>query len=890
MPAPRSRFHTTAPLLLLLAAGFAAACGEQAQPDSTGLSLRFVASDPQDPPEEAFAVDWLPGHEWSFDHGAVAPWKVVAGGEAPGKGLAIAYDSTLAAEDVDLIRVDLTSPRREVTAEFRWRISGDESAQVFTARTACPSSYRLHRCESALRDRPGWKGEISWLEIQLDVPEADVVLQEVRLLRQPTLSDRQAQALLNGTKIDLDGDVRNVLVGLPGAAIERTLRIPPRSRLRFAYGRTKASLSGPVLFRVSVASGPLLFEATLVNTDPPGWREAEVDLADFGGREIVLRLEVEARSPADVAYWGHPEVTAPPPANPPPNILLISIDTLRADRLSLYGYPRPTSPHLDRWARSRAAIFQTAVAQAPWTLPSHVSIFTGLNPNRYQSNMPNAADPGLTMLPEILRDAGYATMAVTGGAFLHPQYGFSQGFDRYYYELIPTHEDESGQEIENGVATALRWLDQNSDRPFFLFFHTYEVHDPYLPRQPHFGQFTDQPPITVKVPPRSEARDEGFQVRRAFSALAAQEELNGLSPTDVTELVSAAYDSGIAYADEQVNRILEKLEELALDDDTIVVVTSDHGEMLGEHDAVGHLYLYEGNILVPLMIAAPEGRGAGRVVPDQVRSIDILPTILDLAGLAPVTGIDGRTLVPLIDGERSSLPPEAFTYAARWNAGISLRYDNRFKYVYNDTVWAPAAGSERFARLDQAGSEAEAVAADAPAETPELKRRLREDFFDSLPGVRIRLRNSSDSKFSGVLTGWGNRYGVKSMDMECSCLEFHHSEMRFQVPPGEAFTLVLLALKSQVRLGLRLETTAGDGEPLTYTSPVTMEQIDDRHVIHLTPLGWQVAASGVGELESSVSFWWQGDESLAESSEVEIDEALRARLRALGYLGEASEP
>ncbi len=800
--------------------------------------------------------------------------------------MSIGYDSAVTADGIDLVQINLTSTQREVTAEFSWWTSGGE----FTSRGSCWSSYRLHRCEVDLRGRPGWVGRVTRLEIKLDISEENLVLQDIRLLALSAPSDRLAKALQNGVKIELGGDVRNALLGLPGAPIERTLRIPSQGKLRFAYGRRTASLASPVRFRVSVGSAAPVFEANLANTAPPVWREAEVDLSEYGGREVVITLDVEMGSPSDLAYWGHPEITVPLPTNPPPNVLLISIDTLRADRLSLYGYARQTSPHLDEWARSEAAVFRSAVAQAPWTLPSHVSMFTGLNPNRYESNMPNAANPGLTMLPEILRDAGYATAAVTGGAFLHPQYGFTQGFDRYSYAVTPPHADDSGREIEDGVAKALEWLDGHRNRSFFLFFHTYEVHDPYRPRQPYFRQFTDQPPITVKVPPRSSERSGGFEVRRAFSALASQEELNGLSSADIADLVSSAYDSGVAYADEQVSRLLKKLAELELQDNTIIVVTSDHGEMLGEHDSVGHVYLFEENILVPLIIAAPGGRGAGRVISDQVRSIDLVPTILDLAGVPREPDLDGQSLVSMMDGERSSLPPEAFTYAAMWNAGISLRYANRFKYVYNDTVWSPVAGVERFVRLDAAGDGAEAVVAGVSKEASDLKRRLREDFFDSLPGVRIRFRNSSASSFSGVLTGWANRYGIKSMDMECFCLEYQHPEVRFRVPPGEAFTVALLALRKNVDLGLSLETMSEDGEPRAYRGRVTMEEIERRHIIHLTPSGWQIAGSGRGEHEVAISFRWQGAENLTDAADVEIDAALRAQLRALGYIDEASQP
>ena len=160
------------------------------------------------------------------------------------------------------------------------------------------------------------------------------------------------------------------------------------------------------------------------------------------------------------------------------------MDDLRADHLSLYGYRKVTSPNIDSWAGHHGVTFSNVVAASPWTLPSHVSLLSGLDALSHGVNFPqDAAGKDVLFLAEALREAGYRTGAVTGGGFLRPEYGFHQGFDRFrWWPGEIGHPDE----LDDGLDTALRWIETWADGPFFLFFHTYEVHSPFHRREPHF--------------------------------------------------------------------------------------------------------------------------------------------------------------------------------------------------------------------------------------------------------------------------------------------------------------------------------------------------------------------------------------------------------------------
>ena len=316
------------------------------------------------------------------------------------------------------------------------------------------------------------------------------------------------------------------------------------------------------------------------------------------------------------------------------NVLLISIDTLRADHLGVYGYEKNTSPNIDGFAQD-SILFETAIAQAPSTLPSHASIFTGMIPVNHGSfaahQTPIAAE--LTTLPEVMRSAGFRTISFNGGGLVRGRYGFDRGFENYV-------TDRDNDILEAKVDEAIEWLDENGDEKFFMFLHTYEVHDPYQPRPGYLELFESD-----------YAGDIGNDIGVKLLA-----EINsGRRSIDSADLehIKNAYDAEIRSMDDAFERLLVYLKERGLYDDTIIVLTSDHGEEFGEHGGVGrHFYtLYDELLKVPFILKMPGSQLAGTVVKDQVRGIDIMPTLLDLVAINFEADLDGTSLVPFIFGE-----------------------------------------------------------------------------------------------------------------------------------------------------------------------------------------------------------------------------------------------
>ncbi|MFN8644347.1 MAG: sulfatase, partial [Candidatus Binatia bacterium] len=344
-----------------------------------------------------------------------------------------------------------------------------------------------------------------------------------------------------------------------------------------------------------------------------------------------------------------------------PNILLVSIDSLRADHVHAYGYPRQTTPTLDALAREGAR-FRTVVAPSSWTLPSHLTLLTGLPP---EGHGVVADGQRLTeravFLSEALWGAGYTTAGFVSAPYLDAAYGFSQGFDHYDdYTLAKrsftdSHHGETGPVIAQLFSGWLaRWEQGGSERPFFAFLHLWDAHYDYTPPPPYERLFDPDYQGSITA--------DDFEHNPRIHA--------GMDPRDLAHVV-ALYDGEIRFVDDTLASILAELRRRGILDRTIVVVTADHGEEFFEHGRKGHKQaLYDESLLVPLIIRYPRRVAAGTVVNEQVRLMDVGSTILALAGVAPPAGFGGeaggyraRDLTPWLAAAPASRPPALPAFA-----------------------------------------------------------------------------------------------------------------------------------------------------------------------------------------------------------------------------------
>jgi arylsulfatase A-like enzyme len=324
---------------------------------------------------------------------------------------------------------------------------------------------------------------------------------------------------------------------------------------------------------------------------------------------------------------------AAPPA--PPDLVLISLDTLRADHLSLYGYARATSPRLDRFAED-CRVFERAISSSNWTLPSHATMLTGLLPAEHRLTTPRRRLPAAaTTVAETLAAAGYATSAVTDGGFLAPEWGLERGFESYSATEGRAWHPKDARPIFESAAAELDRL-RAGGRPFLLFVHSYEVHQPYLGREGFAAPFLDPD-------------YDGPLGHRAGSSSWWPEPPPA---ADVRRMIDL-YDGEIRRLDHYLADFLARAAAGRGGRDLWVLITSDHGEAFGEHGTFehGNGRVFEENVHVPMLLCGPGSATAARsTVP--ASTLDVTPTLLDLAGVRPALPLLGRSLRTLEDGAR----------------------------------------------------------------------------------------------------------------------------------------------------------------------------------------------------------------------------------------------
>ncbi|MCZ6600128.1 MAG: sulfatase [Acidobacteria bacterium] len=328
------------------------------------------------------------------------------------------------------------------------------------------------------------------------------------------------------------------------------------------------------------------------------------------------------------------------PGERPPSVVIVVIDSLRADHLHHAGDPRDLSPRLDALA-AQATRFSQAGASAPWTTPSVMTLFTGLTPGSHHVDLNDRAlDAAVPTLAERFQEAGYRTAAVMPALTLADHFGFDRGFDDFIF-ATQGHGNVSGPW---SISHAIEFLRGHRDEPVFLYVHLWDVHYNYNPPVPHSIRF-------------QAGRPAGPGESDDITALTGPgHHAASLSPERVAWL-EGQYAGEILFTDEQVGRLLDELDRLGRTDDTVVVVTSDHGEAFLEHRVMGHtVHLYDEMTHVPLMVRWPGQVAAGRVVAEQVGLVDMMPTLLDLVGIPFAPHLfEGRSLAPLL---RSARPEE----------------------------------------------------------------------------------------------------------------------------------------------------------------------------------------------------------------------------------------
>jgi arylsulfatase A-like enzyme len=542
-----------------------------------------------------------------------------------------------------------------------------------------------------------------------------------------------------------------------------SLRVPSlRRSATWARGSVALLFAGVLLGGVTgdrgalvwyaAAGGVLLAAAAAMRV----WRRRTLRPQPSPMVNLVSLLVAIALLPGAVSAVGKLRSVPVRSARTPPNILLISVDTLRSDRLGCYGSARAQTPQIDSLARE-GALFEEASSPIPLTGPSHTTMLTGLYPVHHgarNNGIPIRDD--VVTVPEILSYAGYETAAfVSGWTLKDAATALARRFDHYDEDFtswpalpdallrlaLPAlvahtcsavgHKIEPLQRIgARTTARALAWLARHRDRPLFAFVHYFDPHGPHAPPQPSDGAGdTDD--------------DDDLRHFGDMQPLAVRQRIVS-NPHDL-ERIAGYYDAEIAYTDAEVGRLLSGLADLGLAENTLVIFTADHGESLTEHDFYfdhGE-YLYDTCVHIPLIVRFADRRYAGTRWPGQVRLVDLAPTMLEIAGRMAAGPLDGRSLLPVLQGTepphgRAGLGAIELGEGEAARARYYVRQDG-YKLIWNFDRREALGGRpalEEVYNLTVDPGELQNLAPHAPPPLDALRRRLQVWAQEKAPAPR----------------------------------------------------------------------------------------------------------------------------------------------------------
>ncbi|MCD6353686.1 MAG: sulfatase, partial [Proteobacteria bacterium] len=397
------------------------------------------------------------------------------------------------------------------------------------------------------------------------------------------------------------------------------------------------------------------------NPDDRKWFAEVVDLKSFEGKNVSFTFKTssgpKSNNASDWSGWSEPRINSTEKKlrikkSNSDNVILITVDTLRADHLHCYNYARIKTPFFDKLAKE-GVVCKNAFSQTHITLPSHISIFTSLylKDHKILSNTRQELAPDIVTIAEVLKKEGYRTAAAVSMKPLTPKWikGIDRGFDRFF---SPSKIERRAKKTNEDV---FKWLEKNYHKKFFLWIHYFDPHMPYEPPPPYNGLY-------YQGDPRQKEPNTMKNVifKKGFHSKPHDRLINWLKGVKDFDYPISQYDGEISYVDAQIGELLNILKKFKIDKKTLMAVTSDHGECLGEHNIFfAHQGLYDPVLHIPLIFWYPE-----RLEPEKidglVASIDIMPTILNIVGLTHPANIQGKNILPIINGYQKELNTELY--------------------------------------------------------------------------------------------------------------------------------------------------------------------------------------------------------------------------------------
>ena len=690
-----STFRLALPLSVLAAC---LSCSEATTPTATPIALRLVdLFDAKRVQGSAKPATTMPPTIWRFDGAPPSPTPATFAGTRgwePGPGVAglTVKDGQLIGRttgDSALIHLERTSgldvPDTLHAIEVRMRASDGANLSIQTSNAATINLVDL----SAGAPRQGWQmqsplqagdafqtyelipltplvtSRIRHIVIRPTDADATFAIESVRLV---TRTEHLASIPAGVGWQGLQQIYREALVAHAPETMEFDLQLPARPWLDLAVGTVE---DVAVTFRVvatpqGAADDRDAIEVDYTVTRPHRWDTYPIDLSRLAGKPVTLSLQLQSESTGALGFWGSPVVRslgAPAQVDasaaggdgydPPQGVIFIQADTLRRDHLNFYGHSRETAPFLTRMAKDGVQ-FNNAISQASWTKVSTSSMMTGLYPTTHGVSLGTDRLPSsVTTMAEAYKAAGYATLSLSSVAFTGQNTNLHQGYEELHENgsLPAAGTPLSAKSAREYVDRLVTWVERHREVPFFAYLHVFDPHHPYEPYKPYNTKWGD-PAATEQHRKEVDAvrkliEDPGMRTR----GLPTHSEVikAGFDPQRYVAQETDWYDGSIRGMDVEIGRLFEQLRRMGLDEKTLVVLTSDHGTEFHEHGRFWHGQSVYGELTnVPLIIRWPTRLATARVIEDLVETINIMPTLLDLSGLAQPAGLQGQSLRPFL--------------------------------------------------------------------------------------------------------------------------------------------------------------------------------------------------------------------------------------------------
>lgn len=551
---------------------------------------------------------------------------------------------------------------KEDHLKFLWKRIGEEDFdEKRNIRVRIPEEdkfivYKINT--SNLRD---WSGIIDALRLYpTDNATSRIELDYIRFLPDNSYFALQK---IGVDKYEIDSQLRRVLYAHSPSSIKYKINVPPRSFLNFGVGVIDPNIT--TNFEVLLETNGIEEKIYTKRVSEKKWNDVSINMSEWQGKEVFITFRTSSKKAGSVAFWSNPLLWQ---SKERPNVIIYVIDCLRADHVGAYGYKRDTTPNIDSFA-SEGALFLNAYSQATWTKPSMTSLMSSQHVSAHKVDALGEHLPASTYtIADVMRNEGYHTVSITdnfhGGVITN----LDQGFERVFLKGLSGKSDRRDKSIDS----VMTWLNDNAintDRNFFLYLHSNELHGPYVPPKPYDTLYA------ADHQRRLSAIDYGDLLNGEIARMYKKGEVD---ERDINYII-ALYDGLTNFADERFGRLIEILKDRGLFNNTLVILTADHGEAFNEHGQWTHGgYPYQELIRVPLIMRFPLLIPAGRVISEDAQLIDIAPTVLDLTGVQSNEVFQGISLQPLIRNTRIDVFQKRNVYSEGKGAVALIRGRDKF--------------------------------------------------------------------------------------------------------------------------------------------------------------------------------------------------------------------